>query len=377
MIRVERAKDGTVLALTMLRPSNFHEHFRRGPLMRAVACAGMRHMKYVLVMPNLAPPITAIEEAVRYHDELMAIAQEHGFDKLKLIMTLYHTADITPKVIEQIAKSDIVFAVKHYPPHPGATTGAGHGVPLLDSTEMLDAMSEMRVPLLGHFESVYDAHGRELPHSQRESYYLTREYPRIRERHPELKMCIEHASTCEAVDRVKEDTSGNTFMTVTPQHMLLTWQEVEGRSWASHGKCMPIPKDAHHRDCILEFATSGDRRAGMGKDGAPHPRKKKEGVPLEQAASGCWLPHGLPLYVQAFEYMNAVDYRFERFASLNAPAWWGLPAPEDGDFITIRRVDFDATPGPTPIVGEEDVVVPMGWSEAADRFRTEFMVEGH
>lgn len=337
--------------------------------MRAVAPEIMRHMRYVLAMPNNGP-VRTVEEALAYYAELLPFAEQTG-RKIDLIMTVYHTDLTTPAMIEQIAASSVVRAVKHYPPHKGATTGSGYGIPLEDSHAMLRAMEETGVPLLGHFETVYDASGRELPSHQREAHMVDTVLWRLRDKYPNLRICFEHASTQEAVEFVEADTSGRTVMTVTPQHSLFTKADFE-----EHGtdlKCMPIVKTPEDRAAIVDFITSGDRRAIAGDDTAPHLSKTKR-TAFEDAANGCWLPHAIGLYATAFNRAGALDHRFERFMSLNGPEWWGLPAPDERDVITLVRTS-SRIPEPTRVPEEDDVVVPLGWKGTPDQMRVEFTVE--
>ncbi|MBP9669698.1 MAG: hypothetical protein KBE09_05420 [Candidatus Pacebacteria bacterium] len=365
---VSRNADGSILRIVTPRPSNFHAHFRKDALMRAVTKHIVKHMFYVLAMPNNGP-IRNIEEATAYHEELMRVAAQEGVRTLrKILMTLYHTVDVTPAVIERIAKSSVVYAVKHYPPHKGATTGSGHGIPLWESRSMLEAMEDTEVPLLGHFESVYNNDGKELPHSARESYFIKEHLWRIRDRHPNLRICFEHASTEDAVAFIKADTSGRTVGTFTPQHMLFTDDDFELYTWRNHLKCMPILKNERNRAAVASFATSGDFRAILGDDTAPHLSALKQGE-LDECANGCYLPHCLALYALAFERANALDGRWVRFTATNGPKWWGLPPPDIADTVCIRAETERDMPDPTAVPEENDVVIPLGWSTAGDQLK--------
>ncbi len=181
MLEVTRDMDGSFVTMTMRRPSNFHAHVRRGALMRAVAWPTMKFVKYLLIMPNTGPILT-IADAERYRTELVSIRDEHVCHA-EFIMTLYHTAKITPRVVLQMVNSPITYAVKHYPPYAGATTGSGLGIALdaPESVDMLKAMQENGVRLLGHFEDVYDNNGRELPHELRDAHCIENRVRRLRD----------------------------------------------------------------------------------------------------------------------------------------------------------------------------------------------------
>lgn len=359
-----------------LRPSDFHAHVRKDALMQAITKNVVHDLKYLLVMPNTAPtPITNIEAALAYQDEIMALAAEAGHANIELIMTLYHTPDITPAMIEKIARDKLKIAIKHYPPHPGATTGSGHGVPLWESDYLLDAMSEAGVPLLGHFESVYDKDGHELPHEEREAYYVENYLYHIRDRHPNLRISCEHGSTEAMVNFVKQDTSGKTVMTVTPQHLLFTNREFDRRpTWRNDLKCMPILKGPDDVEALRQFVFSGDQRAIAGTDTAPHPAKKKAG-PFENAASGCFTPHAMALYALVFLNGAAFNDRYENFTALNGPKWWGLPPPEKNDYVSIRVEPKNDIPEPVPIPGTNDVVVSLGWTTGEDKLNVGLVMD--
>ena len=367
---------GKPIKITVLRPSNFHAHFRRDALMHAVTPLQLRGYKYVLAMPNTGP-IRTIAEAYAYYDEIMRIADEEGLSKLSgILMTLYHTADITPAVIEQIANQKIVRAVKHYPTHrPGqeGTTGSGLGRPLEEADDMLRTMEETGVPLLGHFESVEDKHGRTLPHSEREGYFVDNYLWGLRDKYPKLRICFEHCSTSEGLKFVKADLSGRTVCTITPQHLWFTAEDFGRYSWRNHLRCMPYVKTEDDRGAVTELATSGDMRAIAGDDTAPHLSAAKN-KPFEEAACGCYLPHAIALYVAKFIEQDAANM-YEYFACLNGPKFWGLPIPEDNDTITIRCERRHDIPEPTPVPEDNDFVIPLGWTEEADKLKIGYALE--
>lgn len=367
---------GKPVKITVLRPSNFHAHFRRDALMHAVTSLQLRGYKYVLAMPNTGP-IRTITEAFAYYEELTAIAVAEDMTKLSgILMTLYHTADITPAVIEQIAVQQCVRAVKHYPTHrPGqeGTTGSGLGRPLEEAGDMLHAMEETGVPLLGHFESVEDKHGRALPHSEREGYFVDNYLYGLRDKYPKLRICFEHCSTRKGIEFVKADSSGRTVCTITPQHLWFTADDFGLYSWRNHLRCMPYVKTEDDREAITNLATSGDMRAIAGDDTAPHLSAAKD-KPFEQAACGCYLPHAIALYVAKFIACDAMD-KYEHFACLNGPRFWGLPVPADDDTITIRCDTRCDIPEPTPVPEDNDFVIPLGWTTESDKLKVGYVLD--
>ena len=365
-LHVEKDKFGAVLSITMPRPSNFHAHLRADALMRAVARQIMCWVKYLLVMPNIGP-IDTVEKVIEYHGILMRLAEVLGLHPV-LVMTIYLTDKLTPAVIERLARLPFRVAVKYYPPHKGATTGSGLGVPLSQASDTLKTMARCNIRLLGHFESVYDSNGFELPMEEREGYFMQHEFPRLREENSDLHINIEHASTALAVRQVERDASGKTTCGFTPHHLLLPLEELMKKSWRNHGRCMPILKPPSDVEACLAFATSGDSRAHLGDDTAPHLSASKQGD-FNKASCGCFLPHALALYALAFKQAGALDERFVRFACYNGPDSWGLSRPHIDDKVTLVSDIETDIPEPTIVPELTDVVIPLGWTIEQDRLR--------
>jgi dihydroorotase len=364
LLQVERDNLRNILSIVMPRPSNFHAHLRLDALMRAIAKDIMRWVKYLLVMPNNGP-IDTVEKVIEYYNVLMDLAARFGCQPT-LIMTVYLTDKLTPAMVEMLARLPFKVAVKYYPPHKGATTNSGLGVPLSEVKESLKAMAAYKIRLLGHFESVYDGQGRELPMELREGYFMQHEFPRLREENPDLHINIEHASTRIAIEHVKADKSGKTTCGQTPQHMLLTLSQLKKKSWANHGRCMPILKEQDDVDACFEFGTSGDPRTHLGDDTAGHLSKTKMGL-FDEANCGCFLPHSLAVYAFIFEKAKALDDRFVAFACNNGPDMWGLPRPAHNDTVKLVSDFVCDIPEPTPVPEEDDVVIPLGWTRADDK----------
>lgn len=366
---------GKVAAIDMVRPSNFHAHARSGDMMKTVAHDLMWWVKYLLLMPNTGP-IDTKSKAIDYYNQLLALRHELGFNnQVEFVMTVYLTNQLTERMVHELAALPFRVEVKYYPPHKGATTGAGLGIPLSEvSPQTWYAMIGVGMPLLGHFESVYDRDGNALDMSDREGYFMDYEFLPFREKWPDLHVNIEHASTAKAVAHVQNDESGKTTCGFTPHHLILTLDMLQQRSWANHGKCMPIPKGYDDMMACREFATSGDYRAALGDDTAPHPESAKRGDFWDSGvACGCWLPHSLALYAWAFEQAGALDQRFVDFACHNGARWRGLPLPDVEDRVLLVATENDI---PEPLMlPNQDRVIPLGWTEESDRLEVGLALE--
>ena len=371
LLKIERDSLNRVLSIVMPRPSNFHAHFRWDEMIEAVAPETMQFVKYVLGMPNNGPGvggiIRTVEDATRVYHRLMNIRAKHGLHSVtQILLTLYHTADITPAVVEYAIRSTMVQAIKDYPTHAKGTTNAGHGLAFDENHDLAKACLENGFRRLFHAEDTHDLYGNPLEHKYREAHCIKYRMWKFRDTYPG-KYCIEHASTREAIEFVKADTSGNTVMTVTPQHLLFTEDDFNKYSWKNHLRCMPYVKTEDDRQALLDLVTSGDSRCIAGDDSAPHPSKKKN-VAFEDAACGCWLPHSIALYALAFMQRDALDERFVAFMCYNGPDWWGLSRPSADDTIRIVATNQDI-PDPTPLPEIDDVVIPLGWTESPDRLK--------
>ncbi len=352
---------GGLLSCQIPRPSDFHNHFRLGALRQAITPEVSWPYKYVLAMPNTKPHIYTLGDAKRYQEEILSILTGAGIVKTQLVLTIYLAYSTTVEMIEELAKSGLPIAVKAYP--PGGTTNSDEAAPLLEKLDVLKAMERLGVRLLIHGERVYEDDGKtEIPHANREDRFYRDIYPQLRAAVPNLKICLEHITTATAVEIVKADTSGNTVCTITPQHGMFTDAAFDEPWGGVHARCMPYLKGPRDLIAIRTFMTSGDRRAILGTDCAPHLSAAKN-KPFEQAACGCYTPHAMAMYTKTFYECNALDERFVRFACTNGPDWWGLPRPNPTDTIRLVSTRGFGIPQPTPVPEENDVVVPLGWAE--------------
>jgi dihydroorotase len=87
---------------------------------------------------------------------------------------------------------------------------------------------------------------------------------------------------------------------------------------------------------VRRAATSGWPNVFLGTDSAPHSRAAKE------SACGCAglfnAPFALESYAAVFDEEGALD-KFEAFASINGPRFYGLPLNEE--VVTLERADAE------------------------------------
>ena len=330
--------------ITLRRPDDWHLHVRDGSMMAAVVPFTARRFARAIIMPNLVPPVTTIEQAIAYRERILrTVPQEEDFNPL---MTCYLTDTADADEIARGHAEGVFAAVKLYP--AGATTNTDAGVTDLSRVSgALERMQEIGMPLLVHGEAtdpevdVYD----------REAVFIDRVLLPLMVDFPALKVVFEHVTTEQAVQFVSE-SSERLAATVTPHHLFINRNAMFESGIRPHMYCLPVAKRERHRLALRRAVTSGDARFFLGTDSAPHAASAKE------SACGCAgifsAPSALELYAQAFNEEGAID-KLEAFASFNGPAFYGLPVNEET--ITLNR---EVTSRPLKVTTTEgDIVKPF------------------
>ena len=296
-----------------------------------------------IVMPNLKPPVTTVDQAAAYRDRILAVLPEGS--RFEPLMTLYLTDNTPADEIRRAADSGFVQAVKYYP--AGATTNSDSGVTDLRlAAPALEAMQAVDLPLLLHGE-VTDS---EIDVFDREAVFIDRHLRRLASDFPELRMVLEHVTTSDAVAFVAE-APDRIAATITVHHLLMNRNAMFAGGLRPHHYCLPLIKRESHRQALVEAATSGNPKFFLGTDSAPHPRGAKES---DCGCAGIYsAPVALELYAEVFEAAGALD-RFEGFASLHGPAFYGLP-------VNPGHVELVRSPQQVPaeVAFDSDVVVPL------------------
>jgi len=308
----------TEKSVTLRRPDDWHAHFRDGAMLAAVLPFTARQFARAIVMPNLVPPVTTVAAAEAYRARILA-ALPRG-SRFTALMTCYLTDSTDPAEVERGYRAGVFAAVKLYPAK--ATTNSAFGVTDIAKTyAVLERMAALGMPLLIHGE-VTDP---EVDVFDREAQFIERVLAPLMARMPNLKIVLEHITTKEAVDFVSRP--GETLAaTVTAHHLIINRNAIFSGGLRPHMYCLPIAKREPHRLALRRAAVSGHPKFFLGTDTAPHPVKDKE------ADCGCAgifsAPAALELYAQVFAEENALE-RFEAFASLNGPRFYGLAPNEE------------------------------------------------
>lgn len=330
------------MQLEITRPDDWHLHLRDGEAMADAVAATSEVFGRAVVMPNLKPPVTTVDEALAYRRRILAALPE-GRD-FEPLMTLYLTDATT---IEEVAraKEEGFVGFKLYP--AGATTNSDDGVTGMDRVAaVIEGMEEHGLILQVHGE-VTDP---EIDIFDREKVFIDRVLEPLVERHQGLKVVFEHVTTSDAVDFVRSAPQ-RVGATITPQHLLLNRNAILVGGVRPHHYCLPVLKREGHRQNLVAAATGSQRRFFLGTDSAPHARATKE---TGCGCAGCYsAPLALALYAEVFQRAGALD-RLEDFASLRGADFYGLPRNRD----RVRLVE-DAWTVPECYPFGDDVVVPL------------------
>ena len=328
--------------ITITRPDDWHVHLRDGEVLKDTVRDISRYNGHALIMPNTIPPITNTEMALAYRERIMANKPSSSFEPL---MALYLTDNTTADEIRAAKASGLVVAAKLYP--AGATTNSDSGVTCAKNIyHVLEAMEEVGMLLLVHGEVT--AHDVDI--FDREKQFLDTVLAPIVNDFPNLKIILEHITTSDAANFVK-NSNDNVAATITAHHLMYNRNHMLVGGIKPHFYCLPILKRNTHQQALIEAATSGNKKFFLGTDSAPHSKDKKE------AACGCagsYTAHAaLELYAEVFEQEGKLD-NLEAFSSHNGPDFYGLA--RNNDTVTLTKAEW-LVPETMPF--GSDIVVPI------------------
>lgn len=328
--------------LTLTRPDDWHLHVRDGDILNDVVPATAACFGRAIIMPNLVPPVTTAADATAYRKRILAAANGTEFEPL---MTLYLTESMTAQTIRDARAAGVV-AAKLYP--AGATTNSDSGVKdIRNIYPVLEAMANCGMLLLVHGE-VTDA---DIDIFDREKVFLERVLAPTLEAFPNLKVVLEHITTADSAEFVRQHTGDNLGATLTPQHLMYNRNHMLVGGIRPHLYCLPILKRNRHQQALRDAVASGDKRFFLGTDSAPHSKDRKEAA---CGCAGCYSAYGaIGLYADIFEELGILD-KLEAFASFNGPDFYGLP--RNTDTITLIR-DPWTMPAELPLA--DGTIVPL------------------
>jgi dihydroorotase len=300
--------------LVMRRPDDWHLHLRDGAALEAVLPFSAARFARAIVMPNLAPPVTTTQAALAYRGRILAALPPGA--RFEPLMTLYLTDGTPAAEIERAHASGCVLGCKLYP--AGATTHSEAGVTDVRRIEpVLARMAELGMVLEVHGE-VTEA---QVDVFEREARFIDTVLAPLAERHPRLRIVLEHITTRAALGFVLAARDG-IAATVTAHHLLMNRNALFAGGLRPHHFCRPVLQAEADRAALMEAVAGGNPRLFLGTDSAPHARTAKE---TDCGCAGIFSAHaGIELYAEAFESAGALG-RLEAFASAHGADFYGLP----------------------------------------------------
>ncbi|MET3613610.1 dihydroorotase [Rhizobium aquaticum] len=340
--------------ITIRRPDDWHLHLRDGAMLQGILPETTRHFARAIIMPNLVPPVATVADARSYRDRIVAAIPKG--DTFEPLMTLYLTEATQADDVARGKAEGLIHAVKLYP--AGATTNSHGGVRNFDKVmPVLERMAEIGLPLCVHGEVTTP----EVDIFDREAVFIETVLDPLRKRLPELKVTMEHVTTADGINYIRSATK-NLAGSITTHHLIINRNAILVGGIKPHYYCLPVAKRESHRVALVEAATSGDRRFFLGTDSAPH------ADPLKECACGCagcfTATNTMSCLAHVFENAGALG-KLEAFASLNGPAWYGLPVNEET--ITLVKRDqpvsypakIETGAGPVTVF---DPMFPLHWA---------------
>ena len=295
-----------------------HHHLRDGQMLKNIVMYLARYFSAAMIMPNLDPPVVTTNEVYAYLQRILACLEPGTI--FTPLMTTYLTEDTDPNDIEAGFLDKVFIAAKWYPPH--GTTNSARGV--LDINKVDKTLSRME-----KIGMRFAIHGEMSPHPEidifdSEKIFIEQKLIPLIKRYPELKISLEHITTKEACDFIK-DNSKNIVGTVTPQHLLFNRNALLVGGLHPDMYCMPVLKRRFHMLAIQQAVIEDDESIILGTDSAAHLTENKY---KDCGCAGVFsAPVAIPAYYQFF-IDNNITHKFQKFASDNFCKFHGIQVPE-------------------------------------------------
>jgi dihydroorotase len=287
--------------LTLPLPDDFHIHLRQGKDLVNYAKNAELQFGRILAMPNTEPPINSPESVKKYKEEILTAAPN-----LDVLLTFKLNKNYKEQELLAMRENGAT-AAKYYP--LGVTTNSQDGVSKIE-----DMYST--ITLMENLDLVLCLHGEE-PGAfclDRERDFL-KHLEKLCKNFPKLRIVLEHVSSAEAVECVK-NLPQNVAATVTVHHIILTLNDVVGDSLRPQNFCKPLPKFPKDKEAIRAAIFSGNKKFFLGTDSAPHSLEKKEN--LCGAAGVYSVPVAIPILIEEFEKENKLDLLSDFIAGFGA-----------------------------------------------------------
>ena len=332
--------------LSIIRPDDWHVHFRDGDILKYTVPATATNFARALAMPNLKPALTTLDSIAAYYQRIVSsLTENHPF---KPYLTFYLNETVTADDLQDSKDYPYILGAKLYP--AGATTNSEQGARSIRALyPLLEIMQTNNL--------VLQIHG-EVTHSdifERESLFIEEVLTHLVSDFPKLRIVLEHISTRAAVDFVTQ-APATVAATITPHHLLYNRNQLLAGGIKPHYYCLPILKHEQDQIALQQAAVSGNPKFFAGTDSAPHDRASKEN------ACGCAgiysAPYALAMYAQVFDMLGSLG-KLEAFMSCFGANFYQLPVLADRIELIKQSQRIPAT---LPL-GRGQVVVPIAAGE--------------
>mgnify|MGYP006422492091 CR=1 FL=1 len=318
--------------ITIKKPTDCHIHLRDDAYLKRTVADAAAQFNTIVVMPNLTPPIAAIEDALSYRQRILNAVP--ATDKLNPLLNLYLHKGTTATLVKDVANTPYILGFKLYP--RGATTNSDAGIDDISQFyNIFAAMEKHNVPLMIHAEDnspttdIFD----------RECFFIDKHITKLHKAFPELKITLEHITTKDAVEFISA-CPANLAATITAHHLWINRNDVINTKIMPHNFCLPIAKRKEHQQALIAAATSGNPKFFLGTDSAPHTQANKE------SACGCagiyTAKNAIELYTEIFDNKGALS-QLEGFASIYGPRFYGFAVANDTIELTKRPQKIEDT----------------------------------
>jgi dihydroorotase len=328
--------------LHIIRPDDWHVHFRDKNMLTHTVNATARHFGRALVMPNLKPPLTTMAAIADYRQRILdVLSPELSFTPY---LSLYLNETVTREDLIQLTSHSFVLGAKLYP--AGATTNAELGVQTIHNLyPLFEVMQAHDLVLQIHGETTEgDIFSREAQFLERHLAPLIRSFPRLR-------IVLEHISSARAAAFVT-DAPNTVAATITPHHLYYNRNALLAGGIKPHYYCLPILKTRRDQLALQRAAISGCGKFFAGTDSAPHPQTDKE------SPCGCAgiysAPFAIAMYAELFDNLNQLN-RLEAFTSQFGAEFYHLPQ-QSAEIILIKKAQII----PNLITFGDISIVPIG-----------------
>jgi dihydroorotase len=314
------------MRIRITKGNNMHEHFRQldNGMLQRVAPHTARYFCRAVAEPNTAPAIKTADDAVIYREQILeACPKDSNFVPIMAIML---TRATTRQIVREAGIRGVK-AIKYIP--LGVSTNADESVPLEELHKFYPCLEEGQkhgMVFCGHWQSMFDGDGNELPEINREVAAIPYLDQTVRALSG-MKITAEHPSTRHMVDYVRACPL-NIGATPTVHHSTGIYNQVcneKGAIIDPFMYCKPILQPLREMAAVARTVTSCDPHFFLGLDGAPWLPGDKQG---NSPKAGIWTPAwvAIPMVVQLFEDAGElVREHIDNFMAHFGADFYGLP----------------------------------------------------